>query len=155
MIRIIFFWSCKLTHYQAACLTSCCLSVHHHRMEDFVRMEDLILPLSLSTWVSLQSWELWIPIPWISSVPISGMMKTPAAPSSAEWFSSVTFNFCSCASNAENNQIPHFNVFTRKKPNELGILSSASNVAWSSPPRQRLERRRAFCRNRGPPCADF
>lgn len=54
---------------------------------------SLLLSLSptLSSWVSLQTWELYAPILWISSVPFSGMIRTPAAPSTAEWFSSHSF----------------------------------------------------------------
>lgn len=49
------------------------------------------LSLTLSTWVSLQTWELWVPMLWISNVPFSRKMRTPAAPSTAEWFSSHSF----------------------------------------------------------------
>lgn len=109
-----FLQSCRRTHCHCACfillfsLSPSSLQSCHFTL----RMADLILPLSLlisisstplsfslslilsltlSTGVSLQTWELWVPMLWISSVPFSGMMRTPAAPSTAEWFSSHSF----------------------------------------------------------------
>lgn len=99
------------------------------------------LSLTLSPWASLQTWELWVPMLWISSVTFSGMMRTPAAPSTAEWFSSHSFflSFCCGASNVEINQIPCFNFFHKKETNwneelELcfkhGLIISTETVFW-------------------------
>lgn len=182
-----FLQSCKGTHCHCACfillfsLSPSSLQSCHFTL----RMADLILPLflnlplptpfslslsclshslllslspTLSTWVSLQTWELYAPILWISSVPFSGMIRTPAAPWTAEWFSSHSFfSFCCCASNVEINQIPCFNFFFYKKETnwneelELcfkhGLIISTETMFW--------RKERVFWRNRGPACTDF
>lgn len=172
-----FLQSCKGTHCHCACFILL-LSLSPSSLQSChftLRMADLILPLSLNPPPSLSP---SVSLSQSRSLSQSADLRTLGSYAvnlkcSLQWndentcstincrmiFFSLFFFFqflllCIKCWDQSNSLLQLF-FFTRKKQIEMRSLSSASNMAWSSPPRQCSEGRSGFCRNHGHACADF